>query len=68
MDAGEQEHPETVPLRALAERAAQVQDLLGDLEVSLLPGGDSPALRLVRDLKVAWREFRDEAMREATAR
>ncbi len=50
-------------LRVLAERAAQVQDLLGDLEVSLLPGGASPALRLVRDLKAAWREFRDEAMR-----
>ena len=50
-------------LRALAERAAQVQDILGDLELSLLPGGDSPVLRLVRDLKAAWREFRDEAMR-----
>lgn len=62
MDAAEQEHPEVARLRALAERAAQVQDLLGDLEVSLLPGGDSPALRLVRDLKIAWRAFRDEAM------
>lgn len=39
-----QEHvlPETERLRALAERAARVQDLLGDLEVALLPAGESP--------------------------
>ena len=55
-------------LRALAQRAARVQDILGDLELSLLPGGDSPILRLVRDLKVAWREFRDEAMRDGATR
>ena len=50
-------------LRALAERAARVQDLLGDLELALLPAGESPALRLLGELKRAWREFRDEVMR-----
>lgn len=64
MDAAEQEHPEVARLRALAERAAQVQDLLGDLEIALLPAGESPALRLLGDLKAAWREFRDEALCE----
>ena len=63
-----QEQPDpasTDRLRALAERAARVQDLLGDLELALLPAGESPALRLLGELKRAWREFRDEAMRSA---
>lgn len=54
-------------LRALAERAARVQDLLGDLELALLPAGETPALRLLGDLKRVWREFRDEALRGAPA-
>ena len=63
-----QEQPDpasTDRLRALAERAARVQDLLGDLELALLPAGESPALRLLGELKRAWLEFRDEAMRSA---
>ena len=62
MSVQERPDPSIDHTRALAQRAARVQDMLGDLEVSLLPGGDSPALRLVRDLKIAWRAFRDEAM------
>lgn len=62
MDAAEQEHPEPARLHGLAERAAKVQDLLGDLEIALLPAGETPALRLLGDLKRAWREFRDETM------
>ena len=61
-----QEQPDpssTDRIHALAERAAKVQDLLGDLELALLPAGESPPLRLLRELKAAWREFRDEAMR-----
>ena len=61
-----QEQPDpasTDRIRALAERAARVQDLLGDMELALLPAGGTPALRLLGDLKRAWREFRDEAMR-----
>ena len=61
-----QEQPDpssTDSIHALAERAAKVQDLLGDLELALLPAGETPALRLLGVLKVAWREFRDEAMR-----
>lgn len=56
-------HREADRIRALAERAARVQDLLGDLEVSLLPAGETRGLRLLRDLKAAWREFKDDAMR-----
>ncbi len=65
MNAQKQGHHEveTDRIRALAERAARVQDLLGDLEVALLPAGESPALRTLRDLKAAWRGFRDEALR-----
>ena len=55
-------------IHGLAERAARVQDLLGDLEVVLLPAGETPALRLLGELKRAWRDFRDEAMREGSAR
>jgi hypothetical protein len=52
-------------IRALAAKAARVQDLLGDLEVSLLPAPEPSALRLLHDLKAAWRDFRDDALRGA---
>ena len=60
--------PDPDKIGTLAERAARVQTLLGDLELAGLPGGETPAMRTLRDLKMAWRAFRDEAMREATAR
>lgn len=66
MNAQQQDRPEvdTDRIRALAERAARVQDILGDLEVALLPPGDSRALKVLGELKAAGREFRDEAMRD----
>ena len=54
-------------IHGLAERAARVQDLLGDLEIVLFPAGETPALRLLGELKRAWRDFRDEAMRKGGA-
>ena len=39
MDAAEQEHPEVARLRALADRAAQVQDLTVDLASEGIPLG-----------------------------
>ena len=54
---------DTDRIRALAERAARVQSLLGDLELALLPAGESPALKMLRNLKGAWREFRRDARR-----
>lgn len=65
MSAQQHERPavDTDRIRARAERAARVQDILGNLEVALLPDGETPALRLLRDLKVARRALREEAMR-----
>ena len=65
MSVQERPDPSIDHTRALAQRAAQVQDLLGDLELALLPAGETPALRLLGELKRAWREFRDEAMRDS---
>lgn len=62
MPSQEQTQGDRTYLRALAERAARVQDLLGDLEVALLLAGDGRAIRLLGELKGAWRAFRDEAM------
>ena len=52
-------------IRSLAQQAARVQDLLQDLEVSVLSSGDRVALRLTVELKRAWREFRDQALHKA---
>jgi hypothetical protein len=52
-------------IRSLAQQAARVQDLLQDLEVSVLSSGDRVALRLTVELKRAWREFRDQALQKA---
>jgi|GEM_PF-7063592 len=62
MDHQEPPLASTVHLRALADKAGQIRDLLQDLEVALLGTGDRDGLRLVADLKRAWREFRDEAL------
>lgn len=53
----------TLRLRTLAEKAAHVQDWLQDLEVALLGAGDRSSLKLLGELKRAWREFKDEALR-----
>ena len=53
MTVQEQHDPSIDRIRALADRAALVQDLLGDLELALLPAGETPALRLLGDLKRA---------------
>lgn len=68
MDAQGFVAPDTTHILALTARAARVQDLLGDLEVALVPAAETPAMRVLRDLKAAWREFRDEAMRQGAAR
>lgn len=54
--------PDDGATNSLAHKAALVQDLLRDLELTLLPTGETPATRLLRELKQAWREFRDEAL------
>ncbi len=67
MAVQEQPDPSIDHIRALADRAARVQDLLVDLELALLPAGENPALRLLGDLKRAWREFRDEVVQGGAA-
>lgn len=59
--------PATAHIQALAQRAARIQDLLQDMEVALLGTGDTEALRVLGGLKRAWRDFRDEALREGAA-
>jgi len=59
----ESQAPGTERIRLLAEKAARVQDVLQDLEVALLRTGDKGGLRLIGELKRAWRGFKDEAMR-----
>ena len=68
MTVQERPDPAIDRIRTLAEPAARVQILLVDLELALLPAGETPALRLLGDLKRAWREFRNEAMREGPSR
>ncbi len=66
MDDVDQGHPEVDRIRTLAEQAARLQDILGDLEVALVHGGETPAMRLLGELKRAWRDFKDEAMRSGS--
>lgn len=65
MRPGEPDPPAPDRLQALAQRAARVQDLLQDMEVALLASAAKDGLRLLGELKRAWREFKDEAMRAA---
>ncbi len=49
----------------LIHKAARVQELLKDLEVSLLAPGERTPLAVLRELKAAWTAFRDAAMASA---
>ena len=63
MDQQPQTQPEgDIRLHDLAAKAAAVQDLLRDIEIAMLPAGETASTRLLRDLKQAWREFRDAAL------
>jgi len=64
-DEGQREN--TAHIRTLAQQAAKVQHLLQDLEVALVGAGDKASLRLVGDLKRAWRGFRDQAIHRPVA-
>jgi len=64
---GEGQREDTAHIRTLAQKAATVQNLLQDLEVALVGAGDKTSLRLVGDLKRAWRAFRDEAIHSRVA-
>ena len=50
-------------VRPPTQQATRIQDLLQDLEVSVLRSGDRVALRFTVELKRAWREFKDQALR-----
>jgi peptidase E len=56
MDDVDEGTPEVDGIRTLAEQAARVQDVLGDLDLALVPGGETPAMRLLGELKRAWRD------------
>ena len=49
----------------LARRAARVQELLKDLEVTLIAPGNKEPLAVLKELKGAWGAFRDAALAAA---
>lgn len=54
--------PDHAAIENLIYKAARVQELLKDLEVSLLAPGERTPLAVLRELKAAWSVFRDAAM------
>jgi hypothetical protein len=52
----------------LIHKAARVQELLKDLEVSLIASGEKTPLAVLRELKAAWTAFRDAALASAPFR
>ena len=57
--------PDHAAIEDLIHKAARVQELLKDLEVSLLAPGERTPLAVLRELKAAWTAFRDAAMASA---